>query len=148
MSATSRALALTSCFLATILTSLHAEGVADTPENRQQQAQRYLQATSPKGIPDDIVEQLAMNEAPADRGQFKAAVLAKFDKAAVTKIMMASLTERLSAEELKALADFYGSPIGKSALSKVNDCWADIFSSIQKEVASAVTKAKESMKQK
>jgi hypothetical protein len=53
------------------LWDLIGQGVADTPQNRRREAERYLQATPPKALFADLAEKGAMNLPPEDRQKFK-----------------------------------------------------------------------------
>jgi len=55
--------------------------------------------------------------------------------------MKESMVKNFTADELKALADFYGSPVGKSAMKKFGAYMADVMPSIQAEVEKAQAKA-------
>jgi Uncharacterized protein conserved in bacteria (DUF2059) len=50
---------------------------------------------------------------------------AQLDIAALTKVMTDSMVKHFTTEELKALADFYGSPIGKSAMQKFGGLYGE-----------------------
>jgi hypothetical protein len=54
------------------------------------------------------------------------------------------MVKHFSAEELKALADFYGSPVGKSAMSKFGAYMADVMPAIQAEMIKAQAKTNQS----
>jgi hypothetical protein len=45
--------------------------------------------------------------------------------------------------ELKALADFYGSPVGKSAMKKFGTYMADVMPDIEAEMIKTQAKARE-----
>jgi hypothetical protein len=49
------------------LTNLLAQVVANTPENRRKEAQRYLQATPPKAMFADLADKTAMKLPPDQR---------------------------------------------------------------------------------
>jgi hypothetical protein len=126
------------------LSNLIAEGVADTPENRRREAERYLQATPPKAMFADLAEKAAMNLPPADREKFKQMMTSSLDIDALTKAMTDAMVKHFTADELKALADFYGSPVGKSAMSKVGTYMAEVMPTIQAEMVKAQAKANQS----
>ncbi len=126
------------------LSNLIAEGVADTPENRRREAERYLQATPPKAMFADLAEKAAMNLPPADREKFKQMMTSSLDIDALTKAMTDAMVKHFTADELKALADFYGSPVGKSAMSKFGAYMAEIMPTIQAEMVKAQAKANQS----
>ncbi len=65
--------------------------------------------------------------------------------AALTKAMIDSMVKHFTTEELKALADFYGSPVGKSAMQKFGAYMADIMPAIEAEIMKAQAKLNQSM---
>ena len=113
----------------------------DTKANREQQVARYLKATPPKEMFEDMAEQMAKNMPPEQREDFKALLVKHLDIEALTKIMNESMIKNFTADELKALADFYGSPVGKSAMKKFGTYMADVMPSIQAEIMKAQAKA-------
>ena len=62
------------------------------------------------------------------------------DIPALTKAMTDAMVKHFTAEELKALADFYGSPVGKSAMQKFGAYMADLTPIIQAEMMKAQAK--------
>jgi hypothetical protein len=50
------------------------------------------------------------------------------------------MVKNFTTEELKALADFYGSPIGKAAMKKIGPYMADVMPIVQAEVMKAMAK--------
>ncbi len=121
-----------------------AQGVADTPQNRRREAERYLQATPPKALFADMAEKGAMNLPPEQRQKFKEMMTTQLDIDALTKEMIDAMIKHFSTDELKALADFYGSPVGKSAMSKFGAYMADVMPAIQAEMIKAQAKANQS----
>jgi hypothetical protein len=113
---------------------------ADTPETRRKEAERYLQATPPKKMFEDIAEKMAVNVPADQRAQFKELMTSQLDVAALTKAMMDAMVKHFTTEELKALADFYGSPVGQSAMRKFGDYMADVMPAIQTEMMKAQSK--------
>jgi hypothetical protein len=51
---------------------------------------------------------------------------------------MASMVKVFTAEELNALADFFGSPVGKAAMGKFGVYMADVMPVIQQEMFRAL----------
>ena len=90
-----------------ILVAANALCMDDSPSNRMIEAERYLAATPPQDLFEDMAEQMANNLAPS--------------------------------EELSALADFYGSEVGKSAMKKFGTYMADVMPSIDAEMTKAYT---------
>jgi hypothetical protein len=118
---------------------------ADTPETRRQEAERYLQATPPRALFEDMADKMAANLPPEQRDQFKKLMISQLDIAALTKAMIDSMVKHFTTEELKALADFYGSPVGKSAMQKFGAYMADIMPTIEAEIMKAQTKLNQSI---
>lgn len=124
------------------LVSAVAEG-PDTPETRRAEAERYLAASAPKAMFEDMARKMAANMPPDQRAPFVEMFVSKVDMDALTKAMIDSMVKHFSTEELKALADFYGSPVGKSAMSKFGDYMAELMPTLQKEMAKAADRMKE-----
>ena len=135
-------------FALTILTLFiscaHAFSAPDTPETRRHEAERYLQATPPKALFEDMSDKMAAN-LPDQRDQFKKLMTSQLDIAALTKAMIDAMVKNFSTEELKALADFYGSPVGKSAMQKFGAYMADIMPTMEAEIMKAQAKVNQSM---
>jgi hypothetical protein len=117
----------------------------DTAETRRQEAERYLQATPPKALFADMADKMAANLPPEQRDQFKKLMTSQLDIAALTKAMTDSMVKHFTTEELKALADFYGSPVGKSAMQKFGAYMADIMPTIEAEIMKAQAKLNQSL---
>jgi hypothetical protein len=108
--------------------------IEDTPENRLRQAQRYLETTPPKEMFADMAEQAAKNAPPAQRDIIRVAFTKDLDIDYLTKAMAAAMVKHFTADELSALADFYGSAVGKSAMKKFGAYMAELMPAIQGEV--------------
>ena len=78
-----------------------------------------------------------------ERVAFKDAMNTKLDIDALNKAMLDAMVKTFTADELKALADFYNSPVAKSAMSKFGAYMAAVMPAIQAEMAKAQTKAKQ-----
>jgi hypothetical protein len=127
---------LTICLQATSLIA-----ATDTPETRRHEAERYLQAIPPKALFEDMADKMSANLPPDQRTQFKATMTSQLDISAVTKAMTDAMVKNFTTEELKALADFYGSPVGKSAMQKFGAYMTDLMPTIQAEMMKAQAKA-------
>jgi hypothetical protein len=127
------------------ISSTYILGAADTPETRRHEAERYLQATPPKALFEDMADKMAANLPPDQREQFKQLMTSQLDIAALTKAMIDAMVKHFTTEELKALADFYGSPVGKSAMQKFGAYMADIMPTMEAEIMKAQAKLNQSM---
>ena len=113
---------------------------ADTPETRRKEAERYLQVSPPKALFEDMADKMAANLPTDQREQFKKLMTTQVDIAALSKAMIDAMVKNFTTEELKALADFYGSPVGKSAMQKFGAYMADIMPVMQAEIMKAAAK--------
>ena len=117
----------------------------DTPESRHHEAERYLQANPPKAVFGNMADKMAANLPPDQREQFKRVMTTELDVAALTKAMTDAMVKNFTTEELKALADFYSSPVGKSAMQKFGAYMADIMPAMQAEIIKAQAKLNQSL---
>jgi Uncharacterized protein conserved in bacteria (DUF2059) len=118
----------------------------DTPEKRHHEADRYLQAIPPKALFEDMADKMATNLPADQRQQFKQMMTKDLDIAALSKAMTDAMVKHFTTEELKALADFYGSPVGKSAMQKFGAYMADLMPVIEAEMMKAQAKLNQSQR--
>ena len=117
-------------------------GAADTPETRRREAERYLQATPPKAcLRTWPTTWLRTFRRQSERNSNKR-LTSQLDIPALTKAMTDAMVKNFTTDELKALADFYGSPVGKSAMQKFGAYMADLMPTMQAEIMKAQAKAK------
>jgi hypothetical protein len=129
-------LALTFCASSSVFSA------PDTPETRRKEAERYLQVSPPKALFEDMADKMATTLPADQRDQFKKLMTTQIDIAALSKAMTDAMVKNFTTEELKALADFYGSPVGKSAMQKFGAYMADIMPVVQAEIMKAASKMK------
>ena len=130
---------ITTIFCVVTFCDLFAGPIADTPKNRHHEAERYLRAIPFKALFKDMVDKEAVNLPPDQRDQFKK-LFSRLDIGALTKAMLDAMVKDLTTDELKALADFYGSPVGKSAMKKIGALTADLMPTIEAEIMKAEAK--------
>ena len=126
-------LAVTLC-----ITTFGALAQDDTFDNRQAGVDRYLKAVPMKTLLDDtfveLAKQLPQDKRAAFIDQMKAAVRAD----ALERIARDAMVKIFTADELNALADFYGSKDGASAMKKFGVYSAQIMPAIRQEIQNAV----------
>jgi hypothetical protein len=132
---------ITTIFCVVTFCDLFAGPIADTPENRHYEAERYLRAVPLKKLFKDTVDKMAVNLPPDQRDQFKKFMTSQLDFGAITKAWIDAMVKHFTTEELKALADFYGSPVGKSAMKKIGALTADMIPAMEAETMKAEAKA-------
>ena len=112
----------------------------DTQESRRREAQRYLEAVPPKGMFEEMAEKMAVNFPPAEREKFKQTLTSQLNITALTMAMSEALVKHFTTDELKALADFYGSDVGKSAMHKFAGYMTELMPKIENEIMKAQAK--------
>jgi hypothetical protein len=117
----------------------------DTPQNREQQVDRYLSAVSAKDMFSDMMQKMSRG-LPADQRQMFVEMMTKhLDFDAISKAMRDAMMKTFTADELSALADFYASPVGKSAMAKMGDYMAAMMPVMTQEMAKAQAGVQEDM---
>ena len=116
-------------------------GLDDTVANRNTQADRYMKAVPLSEGMRDAVEQMAGNFPPEYRQTFKDLLTKYLDFEVLTKATKDAMVKHFTADELNALADFYGSAVGKSAMKKLGVYMAEVMPAIQAELMKAQMKA-------
>jgi hypothetical protein len=111
-----------------------------------QAALRYQSRTMKQKLVEDMADKMAETLPANQREQFKQMMTKDLDIAALSKAMTDALVKNFTTEELKALADFYGSPVGKSAMQKFGAYMADIMPVVQAEIMKAAAKMDQSQR--
>lgn len=111
--------------------------VEDTPENRRAQARRYLQVASAKKMLSDVAEKMGTGLPDEKRRQTEVSLLEHFDLDALESFLEDALVKHFNATELSVLADFYGSPVGRSVMEKFPSYMAELGPFLQQEVEKA-----------
>ncbi len=115
-----------------------AQDIPDTPENRKAAAARYLAATPPAELAADIIRELTKQVPEGQRAEFVRLMqdLIRMDK--ISKVMVNAMLKHFTAEELDALARFYGSPVGRAITKKFGVYSAELVPPIHAEIVRAV----------
>jgi len=119
---------------------LSACSVSDTTANREKEADRFMLAFPPKELIDDMVKGLSENVPPEQRDSFVAMFASSMDVKVIGKAMREAMIKDFTAPELKSLADFYISPISRSAMKKYGTYMSDIMPVIQQEMMAGMQK--------
>lgn len=125
------------------LCASQAFALEDTPENRKIHAERYLVAVPPREMLATLAQNMAETLPETGREEFMQVMTKHLDIQAITTIIRDSMVKHFTADELQALADFYGSALGKSALKKMGVHMSEVMPDVQEEVLRAYDKATE-----
>ena len=113
----------------------------DSPENRTVQAERYLAAVPPQTMLNDMSARMAENLPEEQRAEFMALMTKHLDIGHIAAAIKAAMVKTFTADEMKALADFYGSDAGKSATAKMGAYMSEVMPATMNEVQNALEKA-------
>ncbi len=112
----------------------------DSNDARLKAAKRYLQVTPMSKMVDDTINEMAQKIAPDKRNDFVTYMKSMIRADMLEEIAIDSMVEIFSAEELNALADFYGSVMGKSIMNKFGSYMAEVMPALQKELMRSLQK--------
>jgi hypothetical protein len=121
--------------------SLPAFALEDTPQNREREVSRYLKAMSPEEMMADMTNKVAATLPAEQRDGFIKMMTKYLDMARVTAAVREAMVKSFSADELQALADFYSSPVAKSAMGKMGNYMAEVMPVVMREIQTAAAKA-------
>jgi hypothetical protein len=110
---------LTLCLAAVCITAPPALALENTSINRRDQAERYIQAMPISAVLQTSLVRVSSLMPPEHREPFFAYAQRTIDQGRIRAAVFKALTETFTAEELKAMADFFGSPVGQSAARKM-----------------------------
>jgi hypothetical protein len=123
------------------LPTLASAQAVDNPQTRRVQAERYLLATDLPKMLSDSTTAMTQNLPPEKAAEVKA-LMSKYVRIdALKEAMLTTMVKHFTTRELAALANFYGSPEGKSALQKFGPYMADTMPLIQAEMRRAAEQA-------
>jgi hypothetical protein len=111
---------------------------ADSDEERVAAAKRYLEVAQMSKITDDTVNELAKGIPAEQRDKFLDFMHNAVRPEVLEQAAMASMVKVFTADELNALADFFGSSVGRSAMGKFGLYMADVMPVIQQEMFRAL----------
>jgi len=137
-------------FVAPIVFLMVAPALAleDTPANRAEQVDSYLRAVPPQSMMKDMATKVAATLPESQRETYITLLTKNLDMQAFTDLIRDAMVKTFTADELKALADFYGSPVGKSAMAKMGDYMAYAMPRLLAEFQKAVALSQQQMEAK
>jgi hypothetical protein len=113
----------------------------DTPEARSKAAARYLSIVPTSKMFDEVASKVA-NAKPTDqRASFLRTVTDQSGQDALDREAREVMIKIFTAEELNALADFYGSPVGMSAMKKMQKYSAEMLPFVMQTIRASAQRA-------
>ena len=113
----------------------------DAPQNRAAEAARYMQAVPPESAATDMAKGIVQSLPEQQQAAFLAAIQKNVNPAGIKTAAQAALVKVFTADELKALADFYSAPLAKSAMGQDGAYLAEVMPTVEKEIDAATEKA-------
>jgi hypothetical protein len=91
---------------------------------------------------DDSVSEMAKQMPEDKRAEFMAVMRKGIRVEYLERAAIEAMVKIFTAQELNALADFYGSPVGKSAMGKFGIYMAEVMPALQQELIQAMGQAR------
>jgi hypothetical protein len=85
----------------------------------------------------DVIRESSTNYPEIYRGRYVNLMKKYIDVDVLERAMLAALVKNFTVSELNALANFYGSDVGKSVMKKFGTYMADVMPAIQMQVIKA-----------
>lgn len=115
-----------------------AVSAQDSSADRQAAAARYMSVVPMSKMLEDSFAELAKQLPQDKRAGFIAKMKQTVRADALERIALDSMVKTFTADELNALADFYGSKPGRSAMQKFGIYMGQVMPAIQAEIQRAV----------
>lgn len=116
-------------------TSASAQG---TDSDKQAAMERYLKVVPISKMMDDTYAQIARQLPPERRAQFIAELQSLITAERVEQIARSAMLKTFSTDEFNALADFYTSRHGASAMAKFGAYMGEVMPPLMQEVQRAM----------
>jgi hypothetical protein len=110
----------------------------DSSADRQAAATRYISVVPMSKMLEDSFAELAKQLPQDKRAGFIAKMKQTVRADALERIALDSMVKTFTADELNALADFYGSKPGRSAMQKFGIYMGEVMPAIQAEIQQAI----------
>jgi uncharacterized protein len=124
-------------FASSLASTSFAADVPDTHANRLAAARSYLEVASIKSMMRDTIIESAKSLPENVRSSYVQWMTKSVRVEVLESTALASMAQHFTLKELKALAAFYGSPEGRSAVKKFGAYMADVMPVIQQEMLRA-----------
>jgi hypothetical protein len=109
----------------------------DSPEARRAAAERYYTVSDFPRLLDQSVSAAARSQDPQHAEQAAVLIKKHLRTDVLASVMLNAMVKNFTADELNALADFYGSPVGKSAMAKFPGYLGDVMPGLLAEMRRA-----------
>ncbi|WP_319524321.1 DUF2059 domain-containing protein [uncultured Desulfosarcina sp.] len=115
----------------------------DNREVRLKAAKRYLNVAPMSKMVNDSIREMSQRVPPDKKDEFIKLMDRTMRVDLLEKIAIESMVKIFTAKELNALADFYGSEVGKSVIGKFGIYMAEVMPAMQQEFQRALKELQE-----
>ena len=119
-----------------------ADQLSDSYADRFSAATRYAQVADVRKMMNDMAVEAARQAPEKDQKKLFEFLTTNINVSYLENSVISAMTKHFTADELNALADFYGSARGKSILSKFGPYMGDMMPIMQNEIARVIDIAK------
>ena len=105
-------------------------------------AKRYLASAPVSSMINETAQKMAGSLPENERERFISLMTRLVDQKRIEEAVLDAMVRTFTAEELNAFADFYGSEVGKSAMSKFGDYMSLVMPVMQHEMVRAAKAAR------
>jgi hypothetical protein len=124
-----------------LLVSVNYLAIKNRQVQREKQTSRYLATQPIEDLMQEMTKRMAKNIPVDQRQKFKDFMINNVDIVLLKDRMKILMQKRFTDDELNALADFYGSSAGKSAVKKLTVCRMELIPALQAEFTKSYAKA-------
>lgn len=110
----------------------------DSRADREAAVDRYLAAVPMQSLMDDMMSNMSRSLPEAQRERFLTDMRRVLRVDVLQALSRDAMVKIFTAAELGALADFYASPVGKSAMAKMGPYMGELMPQLMAEVQRAV----------
>ena len=125
-------------WIAALLVYSSAALAQDTSETRRAAALRYATVAPMSKLLDDSVSEMAKHLPEDQRAQFISGMRKGIRIDYLERAAIEAMVKTFTTQELSALADFFGSPVGQSAMNKFGIYMAEVMPAVQQEIIRAM----------
>lgn len=110
--------------------------------SKEAAAQRYLDAMPVSAMVMDTAQKMAATLPKHKRASFVETMTRTVDIRRIEAVTLDAMVRTFTVEELNAFADFYSSPVGKSAMAKFGQYMSLVMPVMQQEIVKAAKAAR------
>ena len=112
----------------------YAGDISDSAEARLRAAKRYLECVPMTEMIENSINEIAQRMPQEKKDEFSRFMKKSMRADVLATLALESMVKVFTTEELNALADFYGSKVGRAVTNKFGVYMAEIMPVVQQEI--------------